>query len=338
MKKENLSDAINLINDDIIEQTEATRVVNKKSQTMRIARTCVAACLAMAITVTVIVLYPKFKENNTNTPKPNGQNLPTLEISQDFGDMGFEGYYLNDISELVNANPWNKDNTITTLPVFKNANYPNNTDKEIDFNPSVLLPDKYNFSHHATYEEALAVAEYLKDEYKNIIKFKKPQINITGGNYNIYGQQSYNIDFFDSSDDLVQDIINYNFNRVAFYCDDDGKLFLARIYQPDLSDKIGDYPIISVDKAEELLANGNYITSAPYKMPGIKYVKKVELIYRNIYWLDKIYMPYYKFYVELPENQDIAIKNGLKTYGAYYVPAVEEKYISNMPTWNGMFN
>lgn len=45
-------------------------------------------------------------------------------------------------------------------------------------------------------------------------------------------------------------------------------------------------------------------------------------------------MPYYRFYVELPEEES----DGMKTYGAYYVPAVEEKYISNMPLWDGSFN
>ena len=28
----------------------------------------------------------------------------------------------------------------------------------------------------------------------------------------------------------------------------------------------------------------------------------------------------------------------MKTYGAYYVPAVEQRYISNMPSWDGSFN
>ena len=46
-------------------------------------------------------------------------------------------------------------------------------------------------------------------------------------------------------------------------------------------------------------------------------------------------MPYYRFYVELP---DMERENGLKTYGAYYVPAVKGEYISNMPVWEGTFN
>ena len=30
--------------------------------------------------------------------------------------------------------------------------------------------------------------------------------------------------------------------------------------------------------------------------------------------------------------------DGLKAYGAYYVPAVESAYISDMPVWDGSFN
>lgn len=69
-------------------------------------------------------------------------------------------------------------------------------------------------------------------------------------------------------------------------------------------------------------------------MPGLDYVAKVELVYRTGE-LEEYYMPYYRFYVELPnEERD----DGLKTYGAYYVPAVDNVYISNMPLWDGSFN
>jgi hypothetical protein len=46
-------------------------------------------------------------------------------------------------------------------------------------------------------------------------------------------------------------------------------------------------------------------------------------------------MPYYRFLVELPE---MAQENGLKNFGAYYVPAVETEYITGLPLWNGSFN
>ncbi len=205
---------------------------------------------------------------------------------------------------------------------------------DIAFDPALSVPDEYNFSRDASYEELCSAAEYLREEYGSLIGAKQPQANITGGNYDTNGTQHYNIEFFEASGTVTEQIVNYNFNRIAFYADDNGNLYLARIFQPDLSQKIGDYPIISSEQAKELLLDGKYVTSAQYKMPGEEYVKRVELVYR-IGQNDKYYMPYYRFYVELPEEEQ---EDGLKTYGAYYVPALEEQYISNMPNWDGSFN
>lgn len=69
-------------------------------------------------------------------------------------------------------------------------------------------------------------------------------------------------------------------------------------------------------------------------MPGKEYIKKAELIYR-VDVRSEYYIPYYRFYIELPEAER---DGGMKTYGAYYVPAVEGKYIENMPLWDGSFN
>lgn len=205
---------------------------------------------------------------------------------------------------------------------------------KISFDPAISLPSEYNFTHHSSYEDISNVAEFLKTEYKDLIGLDDPQINIYGGDYNIYSEQGYSIEFFDANGNNIEQIINYNFNRVAFYCDDEGRLFLARIYQPDLSEVVGDYPIITLEGASELLSNGNYITTVPYEMPGMEYVKRVELVYRTGEH-EEYYMPYYRFYVELPEME----RDGeMKTYGAYYVPAVSGEYISNMPTWDGSFN
>lgn len=205
---------------------------------------------------------------------------------------------------------------------------------KVTFEPVVTLPEKYNFTHYASYEDIAAVAEYLRTEYKDFIGYENPQVNIHGGDYNIYTQQMYCIEFFDASGNDTELIINYNFNRTTFYCDDEGNLAMARIYQPDLSKKVGDYPIINSEQARELLSKGNYLTTVPYEMPGLEYVRKVELIYRTGE-LEEYYMPYYRFYVESPQEER---ENGLKTYGAYYVPAVESTYISNMPTWDGRLN
>ena len=74
-------------------------------------------------------------------------------------------------------------------------------------------------------------------------------------------------------------------------------------------------------------------------MPDEEYIKKVELVYRTGD-MEEYYLPYYRFLVELPEeeNSEIESEHGLKNYGAYYVPAVESSYLTNMPVWDGGFN
>lgn len=206
----------------------------------------------------------------------------------------------------------------------------------VSFEPAISLPKKYNFSYAASYEQIVAVAEYLKEKYKALMQMKHPQMNICGGDYSKYDtklQQEYQIEFYDKGENDVDAIINYNFNQFAFNCDDNGKFYLASICQPDLSKKMGDYPIINTKKAKELLRKGNYITAVPYKIPGENFIAKVELVYRTGA-REEYFMPYYCFYVELPEEE----RDGLKTYGAYYVPAVEKEYLTNMPLWDGSFN
>lgn len=202
------------------------------------------------------------------------------------------------------------------------------------FEPPIALPSEYNFTHFATYDEKMAVAQYFKEQYSDFIGADSSQMNIYGGDYDIYGRQKFSVGFFSTCDNEAQNIVSYNFNRTAFHCDDDGKLFIARAYCPDLSEKMGEYPIISVSKARELLLNGNYISDVMYGFSGEEFIRKTELVYRTSVY-DEYFMPFYRFYVELP---DAKRDNGLNTYGAFYVPAVDGSYISNMPVWSDGFS
>lgn len=200
----------------------------------------------------------------------------------------------------------------------------------VRFKPALSLPEGYNFTYYAAYDEVVAVAQYLKEEYMDFIGMDNPKINVYGGAYDLYSQQAYSIEFYDGSGDITDQIVNYNFNRVAFYCDDEGKLYMARVFQPDLSIKVGDYPIITVSEAKEQLKNGGFVSPLREKGPDLQSVAKVELIYRTGS-TEKYFMPYYRFFVELSDKRR---DNGLRVYQIYDVPAVEGKYISNMPVWD----
>lgn len=411
MKSEILLDAIGEIDDELI--AGAGKVRNRGRMKMWIRCGALAACLALVVGVCSVAGW--------FAPGESSPELPMLTISEASVGMGFEGYMAYDISELINANPWNKRTKLSTLPVYENKIkydilfhasghdlesmkayldelvdklgmdkqklvYKDNTphekqieatmgdleamgmlpvpdgyfdpteltvsdgnisvtvnahmDVDIVFEEGVALPPEYNFTHHAPLDDVTKVAKYLKKKYllgefKDIIGMKSPVTNISDGEYNIYGEQYYYISFFEKSRDKVENIINYNLKQVSFFCNDDGKLWMIRIDSNACTEKIGNYPIISADKAKELLLQGKYVTSvAQWDMPGEEYIAKVELIYRNDS-RNEVYIPYYRFYIELPEAER---DGGMKTYGAYYVPAVEEKYISNMPLWDGSFN
>jgi len=168
----------------------------------------------------------------------------------------------------------------------------------------------------------------LVERYREFLDFQNPEV-VKLRDYTIYGEQNQDCKIYDAQGDEIEEILNYNFNYAQFAPTQDGKLFLIRKQDKrSLADKLGDYPIISVKEATKLLVNEKYQTSVPYEFPGKKYIGKVELIYRTGR-SEEYLLPYYRFYVELTNE---ALSNGLKTYGAYYVPAIKGSYIKNMPT------
>lgn len=204
----------------------------------------------------------------------------------------------------------------------------------IMFEPGIVLPSEFNFTFtDTTREEAKEVLNYLTKKYSNVINMKEP-VEKLFGQYTFNGEQMYDYDIYESEGDLTNKILNYNFNNVSFAPNDGGDLWIIDIDKKDITEKIGDYPIITVDQARKLLLEGSYITTAPEEISDEKLIGRVELIYRTGTY-DEVFMPYYKFLVEITSMKQ---ENGLKTFGAFYVPAIEGKYIENMPKWEGQFN
>ena len=138
----------------------------------------------------------------------------------------------------------------------------------------------------------------------------------------------------------MEDILNYNFRKMGFSPNEEGELWLIDSYDAlSVAEKIGDYPIVGVEEATERLVDGHYSTSVPFAMPGEEYITRVELMYRSGP-LEELLIPYYRFFVLLPDADGWVMQkeNGLQTYGAYYVPAITDEYIVDMPTYDGYFN
>ena len=202
------------------------------------------------------------------------------------------------------------------------------------------LPDEYHFTYRDTSDsEAEAVMTYLTETYASFLNYDHPEI-VLQGDYTFSGDYTRRYLVYDTGTDMTERILNYNFRAAQFAPDDSGNLMLIRISDGlRMAEKLGDYPLISVSEAKEKLLDGQYQTSVPVAMPGEKYIAKVELVYRSGP-REETLLPYYRFYVELQDADgwQMTQSNGLKTYGAYYVPAIQDDYISNLPTYNGYFN
>lgn len=383
-----------------------------------------AASIAFLVMIGLsIIIFNKDENNivNESTESPNVDekyninldssylaSLPKLDVSSEFGGMGFGAMMAYNVDELKDANPWYSENDLKSMPVFKNKLYSSDQtlqgegglsgdemlnmakklaktmninvveaytmpiEKEIKiqeeksggnastnpymavikgdgveinvdsvnrtsirFLPNKKIPNEYSFTFNKTTPiEAQKTMEYLIKEYNYITELKSPKISLYG-DYTFSGEQSIRYNVFENEGSLINKILNYNFNTVNFVPTDNGGM-LASIYieSTDLSELIGNYPIITSNEAKELLLDGKYITSVPEAISSEANVASVSLIYRKSA-RDAVLMPYYEFLVELPSmKQD----NGLNTYGIYYVPAISEAYISNMPKYDGSFN
>lgn len=362
------------------------KIIEKKRKKRNKLLLCTAPVI-IAVGIVIAVNFPAiFSLNSANNESSNSStvspdtDLPMLEISVPDGGYGYEGYFARDISELVNANPWNENISLAALPVFRVKNdTPENklkelitataeklslkgfgsftndggavfaesesikitatdTDIAVYFKKAEILPKKYNFGYYASYKDMKKSAEYLKNKYSALFESGKYILNLYGGDCDIYGRRQYHISFYKDSDDMVQKIINYNFYKTYFTPNDNGELEQISTDSPNLGDKIGNYPVISPDKAKELLYDGKYVTSSPTAIKKSDKTAQTELVYRFAPW-EKYYIPYYRFFVaeERTGNESLE-KQGFKCYCAYYVPATQEKYIANMPLWNGAIN
>lgn len=356
MTSEKLFREISAVGDDLIE--EARRELPRPRRWM-LPAAC-AACAALA--VAGLWWGGQWAQKDT-------AQLPvlTLDTEKLFGDMGFEGIEAYDISEYRSGAPELADELPEALPVFVNPTpwgteltqeekdvqiarakelFSDETEvgavsvkfwsePKVEFESGLSLPEEYRDANSSA-ETAQKLGEYLIERYPSWFSWMvTPTVQVRGGNYNFYGEQHYMLYVYDAGQDVTDSLMGSAYRTMWLCLNKAGELYIIWVEWPDLSQVIGEYPIISAAQAQELLLNGNYVTSVPYEVSGPDAVCGSELCYRSDY--SEIWIPYYRFWVEVPAYQVVS-ELGLHTYGAYYVPAVESRYIANMPIYDGSFN
>lgn len=215
------------------------------------------------------------------------------------------------------------------------------TDNENSLKNRIKLPSGIKLDGNPTSEDILDVFRYVFENHSRFVfadcfEARKTITSYTFEGNVLYRSNSYSV-YETFPDDYLRTLMSYYFNTATITVSEDGGFIDAitpfRNNFALRTEKLGDYPIITDEDALELLICGKYISSVPaaeLKNGEINAsdVHKCELIYVT----DKYVIPYYKFYVELNYDSDTALSNGsdpsLKLYGAFYVPAVEVKYLA----------
>ena len=198
----------------------------------------------------------------------------------------------------------------------------------------IELPEEYSFDPDASREEQEKTGRYLLERFSGLIDMKDP-VFVMKSPYS--GSFSY-AEFYEKGETDAESIANQSIKLVTFSGTDDGRLSSIRIWEEYRHcEKIADYPINNLEQAKEQLKNGNCLTSVPYDVTGEEKIGLVELTYRSGSGYSCV-MPFYRFYVKLPEEKFEGINPGESLYGAFYVPAVRSEYLEGLDSPAISFN
>ena len=201
----------------------------------------------------------------------------------------------------------------------------------IEFENSVDLPPEYDICNTTDKDHAERSLEYLGEKYRDVIRMDNPTPTVFT-DFDIYNEPLTTFALYDNSEDPLTALINYNLRKVYFY--GGRKLSTISIYNNyDYKEFAGMYPVISYDEAYEKLISGDYYTTVwdeHYLPDGINtdeiFFTGISYNRTNDY---KYTLPYYRFLIELhPERTgDMKLADGMREFGAYYVPAVSPDYL-----------
>lgn len=178
----------------------------------------------------------------------------------------------------------------------------------------------------------------LNDRYQKLLGMRNPVWYYAPGKQ--WGNSECGVYYvFDDKGSAREKAINWHLHYAAFYIDGNNSLVQLTIYNYFCtSEYMGDYPIITMDKAKELLFAGHYYTSCKEEYLKSESIGDKDIVKADIVYLvddQEFYQPYYKFYVEL-DKEKIDIGSDEKVYGTFFVPAVNGEYLSDYNIFMGI--
>ena len=201
---------------------------------------------------------------------------------------------------------------------FQISVYPDLTGIVYFSNP-VSLPAEYDASTYASYEDKRMAAEYIIENYGSLLGLQNPQVNLERGDYEVDGRQVYNITFHEGFSDYKENLVSSNTGYVVIYTDEKGRIDSMRYCPEKALENIGDYPVISPEKAAEQA-----------KAQGASNIQKIFLGYNREMPGDEYMLPCYFVVSEYESPDECIYFEGQKDFVTYCIPAVTAEYLKRV--------
>ena len=210
-----------------------------------------------------------------------------------------------------------------------------------EFNEEYMLklPNELALNSNATREDKKKVVDYIVSTYNEYFPCEALEgsdtVDYTFSGEYVHSQKWLHNYYENIVYDYEQSILNFSFGEYSFELSDDLKYVVSITVPGDYTaytEKLGDYPVIGYEKALDCLINGKYLSTVyPNELWFDGIIERDEVHMTEIVYINsagnKTFMPFYKFYVLLEFTHEKS-PEGLKNYGVFYVPAVNEEYLN----------
>ena len=174
-------------------------------------------------------------------------------------------------------------------------------------------------SPSADKKELQTVAAATIKQFASILAMSAPTIILPRGDYDVNGQQKWNRFFvYESSGNTTAGFLNVQFHAVEFFFDESGALAGLSWGVPDLTQCIGEYPLLTQQQAIAAACKAFDLNEQD--------ILRAELFYHTES-TDAFFVPCYRFYVQTDDTNIAASLPGMHTYTTYILPAVLPEYI-----------
>lgn len=148
-------------------------------------------------------------------------------------------------------------------------------------------------------------------------------MGLTGGDYSYDGtRQQFWAVLYRTGETPSEQLAGYDLAQASFKADGTGDLLSLTLPGTALAENVGEYGLISREEAASMLADGSYL-NAEYdeSAPAAADIEQAESYLCYVSGRALYYVPMWCFVID--EGQQDGAADGLHSYRAYYVPAIQ---------------